>query len=225
MSRVLPLDVPERLHDALSRVGLPDGAARVIATEASVFYYALASWRRLPFVPRGALAFSYHRKNAYAAILYAVVGAALVEMTAVDLIVRASHVTAANVLLLVDGLAAIWMLGFARAVQLRPILLTDDALLIRNGLAAAVRVPRATAVIEFGRVNAPARGTPGYFRAAMGQPNVLITFNGQATLRRAYGRPRAIDRIGLVLDDPKGFQAAWTTLAVDQNPGAVAASP
>jgi hypothetical protein len=116
---------------------------------------------------------------------------------------------ASNVLLVVDGLAAIWILGFARAVQLRPILLTNDAIMIRNGLGARVDVPRTGATIEFGRVRVPAPGTPGYFRAAMGQPNALITLREAATVRRAYGRGRVVDRIGLVLDDPKEFEAAW----------------
>jgi hypothetical protein len=202
-------DVPEQIRDALAAAGLGDGVASALSTETAVFYYALAAWKRKPFAPPGMRAFSYHRRNAYAAILYAVFGVALVEMTAVDLVVRASHVTAANVLLAIDVLAAIWLLGFARAVQLRPILLTADALLIRNGLALNVDVPLADATIEFGRVRAPARGTPRYLRATMGQPNALLALRKPATVRRAYGRSRLVDRIGLVLDDPKGFEAAW----------------
>src|SRR5690242_13074954 len=89
------LDVPERIHDALTAGGLPAAAARALATEAAVFYYALAAWRSRPFVPPGASAFSYHRRNAYAATLYAIVGMAIVEMAAVDLLVRSRHVTAA----------------------------------------------------------------------------------------------------------------------------------
>src|SRR5690348_17337797 len=90
-------DVPERIRDALWGAGLGDGAASALATEAAVFYYALAAWKRKPFAPPGTRAFSYHRRNAYAAILYAVVGAAVIEMVAVDLMVRASHAKAANV--------------------------------------------------------------------------------------------------------------------------------
>ena len=202
-------DVPEQIRDALLAAGLGDGVASALSTETAVLYYALAAWKRKPFAPAGTRAFSYHRGNAYAAILYAVFGVALIEMTAVDLIVRANHVTVANVLFVVDVLAAIWLLGFARAVQLRPILLTADALLIRNGLAVNVDVPISDATIEFGRVRAPARGTPHYLRATMGQPNALITLGKPAEVRRAYGRPRLVDRIGLVLDDPKGFEAAW----------------
>jgi len=214
------LDVPERIHEALVTARLSDRAAGAIATEAAVFYYALASWRRKPFAPAGARAFSYHRRNAYAAILYAVVGMAVVEMGAVDLLVRASHVKAANVLLVVDALAAVWLFGFARAVQLRPILLTPDTLSIRNGLAARVDVPLANATIEFGRVRAPNRGAPGYLRAAMGQPNALIALSTPATVHRAYRGARPVDRIGLVLDDPRGFEAAWKSV-VSEAPAAI----
>ncbi len=212
-TRSAELDVPERIYFALASMRLSAGAATAIATEAAVVFYAVAAWKRKPFVPSGARAFSYHRRNAYAALLYAVVGIAVVEMTAVDLIVRSRHVTAANVLLVVDALAAVWLLGFGRAVQLRPILLTRDALLIRNGLAARVDVPLSHATIEFGRVQAPAKGTPRYLRAAMGQPNALVTLREPAIVRRAYGRGRFVDRIGLVLDDPKSFEAAWKSFA------------
>jgi hypothetical protein len=36
-----------------------------------------------------------------------------------------------------------------------------------------------------------------------------ITLREPAIVRRAYGRTRLVDRIGLVLDDPKGFESAW----------------
>ena len=44
----------------------------------SIFYYALASWRRKPFVPSGATGFSYHKKNGYAGILYTLARMSLV---------------------------------------------------------------------------------------------------------------------------------------------------
>src|SRR5262245_4618310 len=74
-------DVPEQIRDALSAAGLGDGVASALATEAAVFYYALAAWKRKPFAPPGTRAFGYHRRNAYAAILFAVFGVSLVEMT------------------------------------------------------------------------------------------------------------------------------------------------
>jgi hypothetical protein len=215
------LDVPERIQNTLASIGLPESVAHALAVEGAVFHYALVAWRSRPFAPTGARSFSYHRRNAYAATLYAVVGAALVEMAVVDLLVRSRHPTVANALFVIDALGLIWMLGFARSVQLRPILLTADSLLIRNGLVAAVEVLRAETTIEFGRVRAPAKGTPGYFRAALGQPNALVTVSRPVMVRRAYGKARLVRQIGLVLDDPKGFESAWRSIAVDQPEPAV----
>lgn len=209
------LDVPERIQNSLASIGLPESVARTLAVEGAVFYYALFAWRSRPFAPIGARSFSYHRRNAYAATLYAVVGAALVEMAVVDLLVRSRHPTVANALFLIDALGLIWMLGLARSVQLRPIRVTADSLLIRNGLVAAVDVPRADITIEFGRVRAPAKGTPGYFRAALGQPNALVTVDRPVMVRRAYGKARPVRQIGLVLDDPNGFESAWRSAAVN----------
>ena len=50
------LDVPERISDALVSLRLSAGAAAAIATEAAVLFYAVAAWKRKPFVPSGARA-------------------------------------------------------------------------------------------------------------------------------------------------------------------------
>jgi hypothetical protein len=42
-----------------------------------------------------------------------------------------------------------------------------------------------------------------------GRPNALITLREPAIARRAYAGTRLVDRIGLVLDDPNGFESAW----------------
>jgi len=210
------LDVPERIQNSLASIGLPESVSHALAVEGAVFHYALLAWRSKPFAPKGARSFSYHRRNAYAATLYAVVGAALVEMTVVDLLVRSRHPAVADALFVIDVLGLIWLLGFARSVLLRPILVTADSLLIRNGLIGAVDVPRADITIEFGRVRAPAKGTPGYFRAALGQPNALVRADRPVMVRRAYGKARPVRQIGLVLDDPKGFESAWRSAAVNR---------
>ena len=117
--------------------------ADVMATEASIFYFALASWRRKPFVPSGALAFSSHKRNGYAGILYTLVLLTLVETVALDFVIRVSHPQAANVVLVVDIIAAVWLLGFARATQLRPTTLSADTLAVRMGLQWSARIARS----------------------------------------------------------------------------------
>src|SRR5205814_896088 len=134
------LDVPERIRAALGTTAA-SRMADVVTMEGAIFYYALASWRRKPFAPDGALAFSYHKKNGYAGILYTLARMSLVEAVALDFVIRTRAPHAANVFLAVDLFAAFWLIGFARAVQLRPILLTPNTLHVRMGLQWSLDVP------------------------------------------------------------------------------------
>lgn len=203
------LDVPERIRAVLPSSLVSPRVIEIIATEASIFFYAFASWRRKPFVPASARGFSYHQRNATAATFYTIFVASLVELVAVHFVLRtvAPRVDIAVLVLSVFG--AVWILGFARAVQLRPILLTDDELRIRSGLSWRVDIPRtAIASIAFGRVNAPPKRTPGYVRAAFGEPNALITLREPLRAHGPYGIVRDVTRVGFVLDDVNGFAQA-----------------
>jgi hypothetical protein len=203
------LDLPERIRALLSQPGVPDRITGIVATEFSILYYALAAWRRAPFVPTHARAFSYHRKNALLAILYTLLATAIIELAALDLLLRARHHVAANVFLVVDAFAVLWILGFARAVQLRPILVTDDGLLIRGGVQWSLDVTRsAIETVAIGRVKVPGKRTPGYLRATMGQPNVLITLKHSLVATGAYGTTRTVTRVGFCVDDPNAFSLA-----------------
>jgi len=203
------LDLPERTHSLLTQSGMPARIAAIVATEFSILYYAVAAWRRPPFVPPRAGAFSYHKRNGLLGILYAILGAALVELTALEVLLRARHPVAANVFLVVDAFAVLWIVGFARAIQLRPILITPDSLLVRGGMQWSLSVPRS-AVESFvvGRVRAPDKRTPGYVRATMGQPNVLVTLTGSVVAMGAYGTTRTVTRVGFAVDDPNTFSLA-----------------
>jgi len=208
----IELDVPERIRLVLGGSSMQSRIADVVATETSVFYYALASWRRTPFVPVNAQAFFYHKKNGYAALLYTLFMVSMIEMVAIDFLVRLHHPTAANVMLAIDLFAGVWILGLARAVQQRPILLSATELHVRNGLQWRLDIPRqAIASIHFGRQRQLPNRAPGYLRAALGQPNVMIELRESMRARGPYGIERMVQRVGLVLDDAKAFEKAMSS--------------
>lgn len=201
------LDIPERIRASLTAAGLAPRAAGVLTAEMAVLYYALAAWRRKPFTPPGARAFSYHRRNSLAAILYTVFFASVVEAAALHFLVRAFAPRVALALLVISALGAIWVLGFARSVQLRPILVSSAAISVRSGIQLSLDIARDDiARIDYGRVSAPKKGTPGYLRATLGQPNVLLELRRPVVAHRAYGGARTVNVIGLVIDDVAEFQ-------------------
>lgn len=206
------LDVPERIRAALAGPAMPPRVADVVATEASMFYYAFASWRRRPFVPSAGRGFSYHKRSGFAALLYTIVPLSLVEVTAVDFVLRVHHHVAANVLLALGLFASIWLLGFARAVQMRPIILLPDRLLVRVGVQWQVDVPLADiARLETGRgVAYPRKRSPGHLRAGP-QSNALITLHHPIRAHGPYGLTRNVRTIALSLDDLRAFESAITS--------------
>jgi len=204
------LDVPERLRSLLDDTPIPTRVADVIATELSLVYYAFAAWRRSPFVPPDATAFSYHRQNAYAAILWTLFAVSAVELVVVHLLLRATAPAIATIVLALSIFGAVWLLGFVRAVILRPIYVTADAVAIRSGVQWSVDIPRrAIERVDIGRVAAPPKRTVNYLRAVpMGRPNVLIALREPMPARGAYGTARTVNTVSLVLDDPGAFQRA-----------------
>jgi hypothetical protein len=204
----IEMDVPERIQTVLSQSLPYPRIADVVGTEVSLLYYALVSWRRTPFIRTDTSAFAYHRRTAYAAILYTLVFASIVEMVALHFLLRAvaPHIAVAVLALSIFG--TLWLLGFVRAVQLRPILVSSSLIHVRNGLLWTADIPRDLIEhIAFGRVRAPAKGTPGYLRAAFGEPNVLVDLRAPICARGPYGTVRSVSRIGLVIDDIERFRA------------------
>jgi len=201
------LDIPERIHAALEGSVGYRRVADVVATEVALMYYALASWRRRPFAPRGVQAFSYHGATGAAAVFYTLVAASLVELVAVHFLLRAIAPRVALAVLALSVFATVWLLGFARSLQLRPVWMSDEALHVRSGMAWAVDIARAdVARIEVGMPKVPPKRTSGYLRAmTVGQPNVLVTLRAPAVARGPYGRTRTVERVSLALDDPRRF--------------------
>ena len=201
------LDVPERIRAVLGGSAMQSRVADIIATEASLFFYAFAAWGRRPFVPEGAHGFSYHKRNSLAAILYTLCIVSATETIAVHFVLRAVAPRAAFVALAVSAFGTVWILGFARAVQLRPILVTAEALHVRSGVQWALEIPRTSIErIDFGRVAAPPKRTPGYLRATLGQPNVMLELRQSMRAMGPYGITRNVQRIGLVVDDLAAFR-------------------
>jgi hypothetical protein len=203
------MDVPERIRASLGGSSLQSRVADIVAMETSLMFYALASWRRAPFVPAGMLGFSYHKRNSYAAILYTFFLATVVETVAVHFLIRVFAPRVALAVLAVSGMGALWVLGFARSIQLRPIVVSADTLHVRSGMKCAIEIPkRLIAGIEFGRMRTLDKRTPEFIAAAPGQPNVMIELREPVRARGPYGTGRMITRVSLVIDDLVAFQRA-----------------
>jgi hypothetical protein len=203
-------DVPERIAAALDGAFPYAWVGRAFATELTLGWYALLSWRRPPHVPSGARAFSYHRKSGLVALLSAVIGAAVVELFVVHLVVHALRPRVAWALSAVSAVGVVWLVGLVRAIVLRPVLVTARGVTVRNGALWTLDVPFAALErVETGRVAAPARRAPGLLRVGgNGRPSALLALREPLVAQGPYGRTKTVTTVAMTLDDPAGFAAS-----------------
>ena len=203
-------DVPERITAALADAFPYRAVGRLFGTEITVLYYALLSWRRPPHVPDGADAFTFHRKSGLVALLSAVVGAALVELFVMHLLVHAFSPRLAWGLSLASAFGVVWMIGFTRAIVLRPVLVTGQGVLVRSGVQWAVDLPFAALErVDTGRVQAPAGRVPDHLRVGgSGRATAMLHLREPMVATGIYGRRKPVRTISITLDDPAGFAEA-----------------
>lgn len=207
------MDVPERIRAALLHAMPYRATAEVFATELSLGWYALLSWRRMPHVPGGMWAFSTHRRTGTTAILATLMAATVVEAVPLHFLLRTWTPRLAWLLTALSALALVWILGLLRSVQLRPVLLDAERLVVRAGIRWSVAIPReAIAGVEVGHLKLP-RGDARLLRATIAtQPNVVVHLRAPVPAIGMYGTSREeLTTIAFAVDDRHGLAAALTS--------------
>jgi hypothetical protein len=98
----------------------------------------------------------------------------------------------------------LWLIGDFRARTLRPPYVTDDTVVIRNGMRADAVVSRdqLIAVERVGWRTLPAKNRDYLDLARPGEPNVVVHFREPVELALLFGRRRRVSRVGLRAERP-----------------------
>jgi hypothetical protein len=201
-------DLLDNMRDGAAAVLPIPPVANLLATELAVLYYALFSWRAQPHVPSGAKAFSMHKRGGHADLLFALAIATLVELVPVHLLL---HHWSPVLAWMVSGLtvyAAIWIAGVARSFELRPVLVSDDYLIVRYGLLFRLKIPRS-AIREI------RKGTDRRADAVLprrSSPDLSIQLTVPLIAELALGLRKRIECLALAVDDVPGFERALERL-------------
>ncbi|RDB63118.1 hypothetical protein C1878_04415 [Gordonibacter sp. 28C] len=181
--------------------------AHACATELSVWYYALLSWRRPPIVPAGYRAFSYHRKSGYLALVGVIAALLPFEAVAVHLLVAQWSEAAAIALTALTAYTLVWIVGDARAVALNPLLVGDGALQVKWGSHFRLGVPLdLVESVEAGEPALPKRERVNM--AAMGAAPCWIVLSEPVQARGLLGMPRPVRAVCVSPDDAAAFRRA-----------------
>ncbi len=175
-------------------------------------YRALGRWLvRRPDVPAGTTPIGYSRL--VAPMLWLWIFGSAVEVVVLD-VVLSRWWTPLRVPLLVLGVwGLVWMLGMLAAYRVRPHLLGEEALQVRDGIHARVDVP----LDRIGSVRTVDHELPGLLRSVHvegeepdaillvgvgSRTNLELVLTGPTTLETPHG-PATVARVGLWVDEPR----------------------
>jgi len=111
--------------------------ANLITYEIAFFYYGLIKWKRTTF---GENAFFYHKKSGASIMYFAMLGLFVVEAFVVHLLIARYSEFWAMIATGLSIYAIFQIIGHTKALIHRPILLEEEDLLIRHGLAGDISI-------------------------------------------------------------------------------------
>lgn len=186
-----------------------DAPASMAAAELSVWYYALFSWRKRPYVLPGEMAFGYHNAGGYLNMMLGLALAFPVEIIGVHMLVSQWSIAAAFVVTALSIYAVVWLAGDARARVMRPVAIGADYVRLECGIQMQATIPFADidricfSEDEIRDIEKPDKLNYGTFY----QANVWIVPKRPIAVRTMLGEKRA-RAIGMSLDDPRAFASA-----------------
>lgn len=202
-------DALDAFRDALDEVLGSPFAARVIASESGLAWYAFFSWRARPRVAQGEIAFSNDRRTGAAGLLFGLAVATVVEMAVVHVLLAPHSTIAAWIVTIISAYTLLWLLGFARALRLNPVTIGAEHVRIRVGALWDVTLPYAAIeAVEDAPRTPVERRESGYLNAAfVGTPQTILTLAEPVDVHGIYGiRRRGVRRIGVYVDEPARFR-------------------
>ncbi len=198
--------------DALSTsVRTHVGAApRWLLQELLLLWGGLWGWTR-GFQPQPQhVAFSYHRRSGYTALLGLFIFLVLVETGLVHLLVQHWSPTAAWILSGLSLYTLLWLWGDYQLIRLHPLVLTPTTLHLRSGLRWRADVPRS-AVQSLRRASGRERNQL-FSIALVGPPQHIVEFTQPITVTNLFGRQRQVTQLGLTIDDPAALIDALSSV-------------
>lgn len=166
-------------------------------------WYALSGWGRTVEELPGVEAFAYHTRQAYPAILGAIMMAVVVETAAVHFLVT---LWLGNVAWVLTGLgiySMVWMVGDYHAARMKPFLATEMGLRLDTGLRWRAHVSWE----EILSIHDDAPTEPSMPLTLLGKPDFWIECRDAVPVAGPFGIKRTVRFLGVGADDPASFRS------------------
>jgi hypothetical protein len=208
--RSVPSDPYERIVLAARTLAGDNRAAKIIASEVAMLYFAFLGWRRKPeSVPGRAITF--HERNGWSTIAACILVLIAAEGIGMHFLLGIWSTTAAWAWTALDVWAAIWIIGDAQALRLRRSFVTSDALHIRHGMRWNVIVPRELiASIDEIRDESTWKRKGVLKLAILDEPRWLVTLREPVIAHGLLGMRKEVRALALLPDQEDVFSDPCT---------------
>lgn len=192
--------------ETMNYLVIKDAPASMAAAELSVWYYALLSWRKRPYVLSREEPFGYHNAGGYMNVMLGLALAFPVEIVGVHLLISQWSVVAACAVTALSAYAAIWLIGDARARAMRPAAIGNGCVRLECGIQMEAVIPlcdiekACLSEIDTGILEKADKLNYGTFY----QANAWVVAKRPIEVRTMLGTKR-VRAVGLSLDDPRAF--------------------
>ena len=193
------------LKIAVSEV-VPKRISNLLSTEIAVFYYGFFNWtKRKP----EANEFTCHKENGTIAIFFAIIFIILVETVVQHILIGLLNATVAWIITVVSIYSTLVLIGAARSLSKRPVVITENELYLRYGILAeaiimgsnieSIKISPQT--IEFNKEIIPL--SPLH---KLEKTNVVINLFEEGTLNGFYDKKKKFKAIAFFIDDLDRFR-------------------
>lgn len=185
---------------------LPKKFVIPFATEVAVFYYGFVSWKtRKP----SSNEFTYHKNSGTPSLLAAFIIIIVIETIALHFLLAQWTMTAAWILTGLSIYTAVQVLGFAKALERRPITITEKELLLRYGIMNESQISISdieSVVLSSTELEKDKLSKTLSPLGELESHNVIINLKRENTLIGLYGIKKKFKTIGLHIDEPSDFK-------------------
>lgn len=204
-SRDNSIDFFSVLKQACAEI-LPKKLIPIFATEVAVMYYGFISWKSKKL---NKFEFSYHKKSGTTTFLGSFIFIIFIEAIVVHLLLSRWSEIAAWILTGLSFYTMIQVLGFAKSLSRRPILIHNNTLMLRHGILSEVDIYlKDISAIEVSKKSIKEDKTTVKLSpfGELENHNIIIRLKTENTLLGFYGTKKKFKAIAFYIDTPVEFK-------------------
>lgn len=178
----------------------------ILISEMAVLYYALIAWKKKAL---GTNEFTNYRESGTVSLLWGLILVMFIETIALHSLLAKWNIIAAWILTVLSIYSALMVFGHLKALARRPSLITEDKLILKNGLIATISIDlKDIEKVELfsGQISEPEKliGNLGLAKES-NDHNVALFFSKSQTIEKFYGITQKCDRLLFFIDDKNNF--------------------